>query len=73
MIDHGDPVAQRVGLEHIMRGQQYSFPFRLQVEDHLSELACPDRVQPERGLVQEQNVGIMQKRARHMQALLHAA
>ncbi len=73
VVDDRDAVAQRIGFEHVMGGQQDGLLFRLQVQDHLAELARPDRVQAEGGFIQEQDVRVVQQRARHVQALLHAA
>ncbi len=56
-----------------MGGEQDGLLLGLQVQDHLSELARADGVQPEGGFVEEEDVGVVQERARHVQALLHAA
>src|SRR5919107_5590975 len=56
-----------------MGRQQDRLLFGLEVEDHLAELARPDGVQPERRLIEKEDIRVVQKRARHMQALFHAA
>ncbi len=73
LVDHGDPVAEHIGFEHVMGGQQDGLTLGLQVADHLAELARADRIQPDGRLVEEQHRGVMQQGAGDMEALFHSA
>ena len=71
--DHGDAVAQRVGLEHVVRRQQHRLAGRDQVGDRRAQLARADRVDADRRLVEEDHLGVVQDPARDVQPLAHAA
>ena len=69
--DHRDAVAEGVGLEHVVRGQQDGLPRLGERGDRGAQLAGADRVEPDRGLVEEDDRRVVQQPAGHVQALLH--
>ena len=71
--DHRDPVAQLVGLEHVVRGQQDRLALLAQQRDRGAQLTGPDRVDPDRGLVEEEDVRVVQEPSRDVQPLAHAS
>jgi len=71
--DHGDAVAERVRLEHVVRREQHRLPGRDQVGDRLPQLARADRVDADRRLVQEHHLRVVQDPARDVEPLAHSA
>ncbi len=72
-VDDGHPLAQRIGLEHVVRREQDRLVLGLQIADHLAHLARPYRIQADRRLVEEEHLRVVQQRAGDVQALHHAA
>ena len=58
--DHRDPVAERVGLEHVVRRQQHGLARRRQAGDRRAQLARADGVDADRRLVEEDDLGVVQ-------------
>ena len=56
-----------------MRRQQNGLPDRDEVGDHLAQVAGADRVDADRRLVEEDDLGVVQDPARDVQPLPHAA
>jgi hypothetical protein len=71
--DHGDPVAEGVRLEHVVRGQEHGLPGGRQRGDRRAQLARADRIDADRGLVEEDDGWVVQEAARDVQPLAHAA
>ena len=71
--DHGDPVAERVGLEHVVGREEHGLPGRDQVGDRRAQLARADGVDADRRLVEEHDLGVVEDAARDVQSLAHAA
>ena len=71
--DHGDPVAERVGLEHVVGRQQHGLARLGQRGDQRAQLACADRIDPDRRLVEEEHRRVVQEAARDVQPLPHPA
>ena len=71
--DHRDPVAERVCLEHVVGGQQDGLPDGDEVGDHLAQVARADRVDADRRLVEEYDLGVVEDPARDVQSLPHTA
>ena len=53
LFDHGDAVAELVGLEHVVRRQQHGLAGPGQPGDRRAQLPGADRVDPDRRLVEE--------------------
>src|SRR5439155_689864 len=68
LVDHTDTVAQRVGLEHVVRRQHDRFSGCVETLDGLAQLAGADRIEPDRRLVEEQHRWIVQEHACQMPA-----
>ena len=73
MIDHGQPIAQTLGLVHEMRRQQDRLAARQQRLQPLPDQMARLRIEPGGRLVHEDQVGIVDQRPRQRQASLHAA
>ena len=73
LVDHRDALAQRIGFEHVVRGEQDGLVLVLQVAHHLAQLAGAHRVEADSRLVEEEHLGVVDQRAGDVQALLHAA
>lgn len=73
VVDHAEPVAQAFGLVHEMRGQQDGLAARQQRLQALPDQVARLRIQPGGRLVHDDEVGIVDERARQRQAPLHAA
>ncbi len=73
LVDDGDPVAEPLGLVHVVRRQDRGPPPGAEVEDHVPELPPRLRVEPGRGLVEEQQLGVAHQGHRHGKPLLLAA
>ena len=70
MVHDGQAVAERLGLFHVVRREDHGAPLALHPADHLPEGAPGLRVEARRGLVEEDELGIVHERQRHGQALL---
>ena len=71
MVDDGDPLAQLVGLGHVV-GRQQDRPAghgRLPREDQLADLAGGGDVEAERRLVEEQDPRVVEQAAREVHLL----
>src|SRR5581483_7411953 len=68
-----DAVAERVGLEHVVRREQNRLAGRDQVSDRLAQLACADGIDADGRLVEEYDLGVVEDPARDVEALAHAA
>ena len=54
-VHQRDPVAQRVGLLHVVRGEQHRHPGGVaQLLDALPDAVAGDRVEADRGLVEDE-------------------
>ena len=73
LIDHGDAVAEPLGLVHVMGGEQDGATPVLQVANDVPELAARLRVEPGGGLVEEEQLGVADQRDGHGKTLLLAA
>ena len=71
--DDGDPVAERVCLEHVVRRQQDGLACLLEAADRRPQLPGADRVDPDRRLVEEETGGSWSKPAGDVEPLAHAA
>ena len=71
--DHGDPVAQRVGLEHVVRGQQHRLAGAGEPAIVRAQLARAHRVDADRRLVEEDHRRVVEQAAGDVQPLAHAA
>ena len=69
--DHRDPVAQLVGLEHVVRGEQHGRPELDERRDGLPELSGADRVDADARLVQEQHLRLVDQATGDVQPLPH--
>src|SRR5258707_12631395 len=72
-VHDGEPVAQALGFLHEMRGEQQGFAFLRQAAKPLPDQVARLRVEPRGGLVHEQQLRVVDQRARQGQAPLHAA
>ncbi|COZ37787.1 Uncharacterised protein [Mycobacterium tuberculosis] len=70
--DERHPVAQLVGGGHVVRGEKDRAAARLQVHDDVLDLAGVHRVQPGGGLVEEQQLRVVDQRPGEGQPHLHA-
>ena len=74
MVHDGDAMGDAVGLIHVMRGEEDGGLLRLvEALDVGPELVAALRVEPQRGLVEKENLGSVQKAASDLQPPLHAA
>ena len=71
--DDRDPVAELVGLEHVVRREEHRRAGGDEGGDGLPELAGADRVDADARLVEEEDLGLVQQAARDVQPLPHAA
>ena len=70
-VDDRDPIAERVRLEHVVRREQDRLPRVGECRDRRSQLAGADRIEADRGLVEEHHRRVVQQAASDVQALLH--
>ena len=70
--DHRQPLAQLVRLEHVVRREQDRLARLAQARDRLAQLPRADGIEPDRRLVEEEQLGVVQQAARDVQALAHA-
>ena len=74
LVDDAHPVGQLVGLLEVLRGQEDGHAQLLVEPAHLGPHADPaHRVEPRRGLVEEQDIGVVHQGGRQVEAPLHAA
>src|SRR5205807_6353785 len=71
-VYHGDPVANLVGLEHVVGGEEDGLPALEEAAHQDAKLARANRVETDGGLVQEQHLRVIQQAASQVQALFHA-
>ena len=71
--DHGHALAQLVRLEHVVRGEQDRLARLPQPGNGLAQLPCADGVEPDRRLVEEDHLGVVEQPAGDVQPLAHAA
>ena len=73
VIHDGHAVAESLGFIHVMGGEQDGAAGELELLDEFPELAAGLRIEAGGGFVEEQEVGVADKRARQREALLLAA
>ncbi len=73
VIDDGQPLAERVGLFHVVRGQQDGFAELVVFANDLPEQDAGLRIESGAGLVEKQDLRIVHHGARDGEALHHAA
>ncbi|MGW7198725.1 hypothetical protein [Streptomyces chryseus] len=73
MVDHGQAVAEFFCFIHVVRGQQNGLAGFSQLENRCPDVPGGDRVEPIRGLVEEDDTGVVQEAAGDVESLLHAA
>jgi hypothetical protein len=71
VIHDRHPLAQLVGLLHVMGGEQDRLPVAIELAEDLPQREPALRVEARGGLVQEQHRGTVEDRARHHQTLSH--
>lgn len=71
--DHRDPVAQLVGLGHVMGGEQDGGATGPQIGDRTAQIARRHRVDTDGRLVEEEDIGLVQQTAGDVQTLPHPA
>ncbi len=71
VVDHGDAVTQLFGLVHVMRGQQDGLAHAYQILDDGANGSGAHRVDANGGLIEEDQIGVVQEHPRQVQALLH--
>ena len=71
--DHRDPVAERVGLEHVVRRQEDGLARVDETGDRRAQLAGADGVDADRGLVEEDDLRVVDDAPGDVQPLAHAA
>src|SRR5262249_31729940 len=73
LLDHRDAVADRVGLEHVMRRQEDGRALVREPAHEAPQLPSADRVEPDGRLVEKEHLWLVEQTASEVQALLHAA
>src|SRR6266478_8670517 len=73
VIDDGEALAERVGLFHVVGGEQNCFAALVVLADDLPEEQASLRVQAGAGLVQEKDLRVVHHGAGNGEALHHAA
>ena len=73
MVDHDDPVGQRVGLLEILRGQQRGDAETLELADQVPNALPATRIQPGGGLVQEHHLRTDHQTTGDIDASAHTA
>ena len=73
VVDHGDRVGQRVGLLQVLRRQQHRRALRRQQAHHVPDVVALARVEPGRGLVEEDDGGSADQAGGQVEAPSHAA
>jgi hypothetical protein len=69
MVDNGNPIAQPLGLVHVMRGQNDCSATALQILDDIPKLPSRLRIQSRRRLIQKNEIRIADERYRDSQTL----
>src|SRR6266542_588338 len=70
MVNDGDPVAQSLGLFHVVGRDDYRAAGRHELSDQVPELTSGLRVEPGRRLIQKKDLRIADQRAGDREALL---
>ena len=73
MVDDRDPLAQLVGLLHVVRREDDRLTTAVELADDVPEREAALRVEARGRLVEEQHVGVVHDRPRDHQPLRHAA
>ena len=73
VVDDGEPVAQGVGLVHVVGGEDDGFAEAVVIADDLPQQQARLRIEAGAGLVEEQHFGIVHHGAGDGEALHHAA
>src|ERR1041384_1323189 len=69
--DDHDVIAHPLGLLHDVGREEHRLPAPCQLDDHVLHHLAVHRVEPAEGLVQQDQVGIVQQRADELDLLLH--
>ena len=72
LVDDRDPVAEPVGLVHIVRAQQHRHAASAQRLDVVPDRPADRNIETERGFVEKEDLGLVNETAREVQFLLHA-
>ena len=73
LVHHHQPIAETLGLIHVMRGQQQCRSAALQLIQPIPHHVPRLRIEARRRLVEQNQIGLVHERARNRQAPLHAA
>ena len=73
VVHDGELVAEPLGLVHVVGGQQDRPPGFLELLDEIPQLAARLRIETGRRLVEEEQIGLADERARQRQPLFLAA
>src|SRR5579862_3289570 len=73
VVDDGDPVAQPLGLVHVVRREDNRSPRCAKALDDVPHLAARLRVEARGRLIEKEQLGVTDERARHGQPLFLAA
>ena len=73
MVEHGDAVGQPVSLFEVLRGQEDRHATRDELADDVPHDPPAARIEPGRGLVQEDDAWVADKRHRQIEPPTHAA
>ena len=63
VVNDGHPLAQPLRFLHVVRGEQDGAAARLESLHHFPELAAGLRIEPRGGLVEEEQLGVVDQRA----------
>jgi len=70
--DHDEVVADGLDLGELVRGDDHRPPVPAEVTQELPDFHDPGRVEPIRGLVEDEELGVGEERRGDPEALLHA-
>ena len=73
LVDHDQPIAELLGLIHVVGGEHQRRALLLQAEQPVPEDVARLRVEAGGRLVEQQDAGVVHERARDREAALHAA
>ena len=73
VVDDRHPLAELVGLFHVVRGEHDRLAVGVELADDVPQREAALRVEARGRLVEEQHVGLVHDRPRHHQPLRHAA
>ena len=71
-VDHRHPLADLLHLAHQVARQDDGASLAAEVDDELAHVPHPLRVKTIRGLVEDDQLGVLEQRCGHAEALLHA-